>query len=206
LAQCSRWDDGRRCPAPAGKGTERDLERFLREFKELAAIYGEKAAALTPDVDSRPLVDHYTRVTQEQIDILSRQMMATYESASEELRAEVDQMLEMSAGVSLAAGAKGPMRGLRSVGAFAAAGPVLKLIKKIIRLLGEALGFTLPGVIDKFLELLDELFGEQAGAVSDAAAERSHRSEIRYMEAQYHLTRLVQLREGSNDREERNGA
>lgn len=179
-----------------GQQEQRDRARgYLREFRELAAIYGEKASSLAPDPDSRPLIDHYTRVVQEQISSLSRQVMETYEAASAELCSEVDDLLEMTAGRTLAAGAKGPMTTLRSLPAFAAAGPIFTLIKKILRLLVEKLGFSIPGVIDGLLELADEILGEQAGNVSEAAAERAHRSEIKYLEAQYHLTRLVQLKE-----------
>jgi hypothetical protein len=192
--------------APGSRDRDGGLGGFLESFRELAAIYGEKAASLAPDADSRPLVDHYTKVIQQQIGTLSRRMMSTYEDASQELKAEVDQMLDMTAGRMLAEGAKGPMTTMRSLGAFAAAGPIFTLIKKILKLLAEKLGVSIPTAIEILLEIIDELLGEQAGSVWEGAAERAHRSEIKYLKAQYHLTRLVQLRDGGGDRDERNGA
>ena len=76
---------------------------------------------------------------------------------------------------------------------------MLPTIKKIIRFLAEILGAQIPVLIDKLLELIDELAGNQAEQVSPKAAEQMHRAEVRFLEAQYHLERLVGVTEYVGD-------
>lgn len=195
---------------PGGSRTpERELDAYLRGFQQLAAAYGERAMALAPDSESRPLVAHYTRVLQEQIGAVSDQVRSMYDGASDQIRSEVDQLLRMTGARTLVEGAMGPMDSMRSTAAFLPMGPIFRLIKKILELVfeyllkGVQLPFDIP--IKKILELIDELFGEQATTVSDAAGERIHRSEVKFMELQYHMARVEQVDRATREREERNG-
>lgn len=195
---------------PPGGGTrdERELEAFLGGVRELAATYGERAMGLAAEPDTRPFVAHYTRVVQEQIGSLADQIVASVDDAPAEIRSQVDQILRMTAARTLVEGAMAPMKSMTSEAAFLPSGPLFRLIKKILDLILDFLlkkiGLTLPFSKDKLLELIDELIGEQANSVSDAAGERIHVSEVRALELQTHLARLEQAKGGTREREERN--
>jgi hypothetical protein len=180
------------------EGTE--LERYLRGFQELAALYGRRAVGFAPDPDNRSVIEHYATVVQEQIRGLSDTILTAYSQAPESLRDQVDQFLTISAGNTLVSGASDPMNRMSSALSFGHLGAIFTLIKKIIKLLWGLLHIHLPISIDDILHIIDEIIDAITGGFSAESSLHLHRTEIRYLEAQYHLTRLNQLtRNGSQD-------
>lgn len=171
-------------------GPDRPLEAYLNGFAALAAAYGAKAVDLAPEAENRPLATHYSAVLQEQIGVLRREVLSAYEEASDDVRGEVELMLEMSAGRTLVAGAMGPVTQVRSLIGFAGLGPIFELVKKLVKWLAEQLGIRIPRFLINLIDLIDELLRAIADIVSPLAGEIVHRSSIRYLESQYHLARL----------------
>ncbi len=77
----------------------------------------------------------------------------------------------------------------------AAVGTLLPLVKKILRFIVETFKVQLSFDLDKVLEFIDELATTAMDQVSPKGAEAMHRSEVRFLEAQYHLDRLAAVKE-----------
>lgn len=177
------------------KSSGNGVRDLFDAFEQVARLYGDRAADLVRETDSVPLVRHYTQVVAEQIRQLGGVFDAARSSASDDTLRRVDELLRLTAAQQLASGANEAIAAVNSPAGLALSANPLLLIKKIIRRLAKALGINLPGLVDVILELIDELIGGQAEAVSPAAADQIHRGEIRFLEAQLHLERLIQLQE-----------
>jgi hypothetical protein len=172
---------------------------FLDGTREVFSGFGSSAARLAGDAESTAIAEGLGAAIDEIFDGLNATLVRQYEAASDEVKGAVDAAVSLMAGKTLVTNVGRTAGSLASASALAGVGSVLPTIKKIIRFLAEILGAQVPVVIDKLLELIDELAGNQAEQVSPKAAEQMHRAEVRYLEAQYRLDKLVSVREGGGD-------
>lgn len=108
---------------------------------------------------------------------------------------EVEEILDALGADELVEGLNKALAEATSPADVAAVGTLLPLVKKILRFIVETFKVQLTFDLDKVLEFIDELATTAMDQVSPKGAEAMHRSEVRFLEAQYHLDRLAGLKE-----------
>lgn len=181
------------------KKASAEFATFLDGTRAVFAGFGSSAARLAGDAETTAIAEGLGTAIDEIFANLNRTLVAQYEAASDEVKGAVEAAVGLMAGNTLVASVGKTAGNVASSAALAGVGSVLPTIKKIIRFLAEILGAQIPVLIDKLLELIDELAGNQAEQVSPKAAEQMHRAEVRFLEAQYHLQRLVSVTESAGD-------
>jgi len=112
---------------------------------------------------------------------------------------EIQETLDSFGAGQLIEGLTGQLKAATSAADLAVIGTILPIIKKIIRFVVQIREVRLEFDLDRILEFIDELATTAFDLVSPKGAEAMHRSELRFLESQFHLDRLASLREAPAD-------
>lgn len=177
-------------PKPKRGKTSPSFEQFLKSTDALFVGFGESAANLAagfPAFVARVLSKGLATLWEKVRDALA----AAYGVAGEAAQEALEEALDMFGAHTLVEDLGKLLEEATTPEDLAAIGSLLPLVKKILRFTFEILKVPLPVDFDRILEFMDELATGQIEQVSPKGAEQMHRAEIRYLEAQYHLDKLV---------------
>lgn len=172
------------------KSTSANFERFLKSTDALFVGFGASAARHSSGFQLplvQGLLKSLGKTTRWILDTLRR----GFGVAGQNTQIAVEEALDMFGAITLVEDLAKLVEEATTPEDLAAIGALLPLVKKIIRFTFEILKVPLPVDIDRILEFMDEIATGQIDQVSPKGAEKMHRAEIRYLEAQYHLDKLV---------------
>lgn len=173
-------------PIDAKKETPLVIE-FFEEFETFVKSFVASADKSAEDEDERGVVQSLGPTLISQIAELKAYVIERSERASSAQRQEADVALRMSSGVQLAKNSKGLLGNIRSFIGSLGIGKIFEEIKKIVRLLFEAFGWSIPKWLNTLFTLIDEIAEAILGAKSPKLATALSR------QAQNYLGELTQL-------------
>jgi hypothetical protein len=169
------------------KRKDGQLEMFLSEFKELTIQTTKEALKLANDEDEKAVIEAFSPTLINQVTELNNFLLENSSRSSRQQIMEVEQVLKVTSGISLANNAKSIFPSLGSIIGKLGLSRIIKEIKKIVRAILEAFGIKLPKWIDALLNIIDEIFDAIFGAGSSKLAT------ILSIQEQNYLAELTQL-------------
>lgn len=176
------------------KKTEGQLEVFLSEFQDLTSKTVEQAVKQADDEDEKAVIKAFAPTLIGQVTELNNFILENAEKSSRQQKLEVEQVLKVTSGVSLAKNAKGLFPSIGSILGKLGLSRVIKEIKKILRMILEAFGIKLPKWIDALFNIIDEIFDAIFGAGSAKMATTLSIQEQNYLAE---LTQLAKLQQAN---------
>lgn len=176
------------------KKSKGQLEDFLSEFKDLATQITEQALKQADNEDEKAVIKAFSPTLINQVTELNNFILENANKSSRQQKAEVEQVLKVTSGVSLAQNAKGIFPSIGSVVGKLGLSRIIKEIKKIIRAILDALGIKLPKWLDALLNIIDEIIDAIFGAGSAKLATTLSIQEQNYLAE---LTQLAKLQEAN---------
>lgn len=173
------------------------LDNYVAATGQLLTGFSTRAASLVP-AEAQPIVELLARTIGNSMSFLGKTIesaLASGGAAADEIQEALD---SFGAG-ELLEDLNKRLEEATTPADLAAIGTVLPLIKKIIRFIVDIFKLQLPLDLDKILEFIDELATTSIDFASPKGAEAMHRSEVRFLEAQFHLDRLGSLQELPDD-------
>lgn len=175
-----------------GSVADNPLKTFMSEFQELLNLIPREAEAGADDADVQTVIKSFAQVVRNQSETLSDYLVGTYDRASKQQKLDVDQVLLMTSGEELATNGKAMLPSIGSIAGKLGLSRVVKEIKKIVRLVIDALGIALPRWMDGLLNLMDEILDAILSAGSAKLATTLSIQEQNYLAELTHLARLQQ--------------
>jgi hypothetical protein len=139
------------------KNTENILEQFLTEFESLVTGISEEALKNATDEDEKAVIQSFTPSLNNQIFELNQYIRESSKKSSRQQKRNVDEVLKVSSGLSLAKNAKGIFPSIGSLVGKLGLDRIIKEIKKIIYAILDIIGIKLPKWLDKIINLIDEI-------------------------------------------------
>ncbi len=173
------------------------LDEFLNEFQSLTANITKQALTYADDEDEKAVISAFSPTVINQVRELNGFIRENVGKASRQQLSEVDQALQVTAGASLTKNAKSIFPSLGSVVGKLGLSRIIKEIKKIIRIILDALGIQLPSWIDALLNIIDEIFDAIFSAGSSKLATTMSIQEQNYLAE---LTQLAKLQQANQFR------
>jgi len=180
-------------PNSKRKSTSGNFEQFLKSTDALFVGFGAAAAHHSSGFPQFSLVA-LSRALAFSWGKVRDTLAAAFAAAGFVSQTAVEEALDMFGANTLVEDLRKLIEEATTPEDLAAIGSLLPLVKKIIRFTFEVLKVPLPVDIDRILEFMDEIATGQIDQVSPKGAEKMHRAEIRYLEAQYHLDKLVRVK------------
>ena len=176
------------------KKTDGQLEVFLKEFQDLATQITEQAFKQANDEDEKAVIKSFSPTLISQVTELNNFILENASKSSRQQKAEVEQVLRVTSGLSLAQNAKGIFPSIGSVLGKLGLSRIIKEIKKIVRAILDALGIKLPKWLDALLNIIDEIIDAIFGAGSAKLATMLSIQEQNYLAE---LTQLAKLQQAN---------
>lgn len=176
------------------KKSDGQLEVFLSEFQELTSKTVEQALKQADDEDEKAVIRAFSPTLINQVSELNNFIRLNAEKSSRQQKSEVEQVLKVTSGVSLAQNAKGLFPSIGSVLGKLGLSRIIKELKKIVRMILETFGIKLPKWIDALLNIIDEIFDAIFGANSAKMATTLSIQEQNYLAE---LTQLAKLQQAN---------
>jgi len=176
-------------PPPPKK--ESLLQEFFNEFEDFVKSFVSAAVKTAEDEDERGLINTFGPTSISQIGELKSFVLQRAERASSAQRNEAEVALRMSSGIQLAKNAKGLLGNIRSFIGSLGIGKIFEELKKIVRLIIKAFGWTIPPWLDTLFVIIDEIVEAILGAKSQKLATALSRQAQNYLAEITHLERLI---------------
>jgi hypothetical protein len=171
-----------------------DLALFLNTFAQLPAVVGEALGVRATD-EERRILGAIIPVLATQLTNLANVLNEEAANMSVELAGRVNTLLTVTAAVPLAQSAMAVAGNLEQPVTMLALSDIAGIIKKIIHALADLFGISLPGIIARVLELIDELLNAGLGVGRPGlAAELIERHTLQIAS----LVELARLEEAGN--------
>jgi len=142
------------------KNESNPLESFLTNFGKFPQLIQEGMLRQSQDEDEKQLISGLGGVLQEQVSSLCEYTLKSSDFLSKQQTFEVQQVLRLTAADTLAGNAQKVAVNLSSTTAKVGAGGIFQELKKIIRMLLDAFGITLPKWLDALINLIDEILNK----------------------------------------------
>ncbi|UOX32987.1 hypothetical protein LXD69_13185 [Flavobacterium sediminilitoris] len=173
------------------------LEQFLNDFLDLTSGYTKKAIDYANDEDEKAVIRAFSPTLISQVTELNKYVKESVEQSSRQQIKEVNQIINITSGISLVQNAKGIFPSLGSLFGKLGLSRIVKEIKKIFRMILEALGIKLPKWLDALLNIIDEIFDAIGSAGSAKLATTFSIQEQNYLAE---LTQLAKLQQANQFR------
>lgn len=173
------------------KSTE-TVQTFLSNFSNLITNTTEQSIKLAQDEDEKAVIKAFAPTLIEEVNQLNSFILQYFKKSSLQQKAEIDQVIQISSGISLTENAKSIFPSLGSIIGKLGLSRIVKEIKKIIRMILDALGINLPKWLDAVLNLIDEILDAIFGAGSSKLATILSIQEQNYLSELTHLAKLQQ--------------
>ncbi|KIX22657.1 hypothetical protein SY27_02200 [Flavobacterium sp. 316] len=173
------------------------LEQFLNDFLDLTSGYTKKAIDYASDEDEKAVIRAFSPTLISQVTELNKYVKESVEQSSRQQIKEVNQIINITSGISLVQNAKGIFPSLGSLFGKLGLSRIVKEIKKIFRMILEALGIKLPKWLDALLNIIDEIFDAIGSAGSAKLATTFSIQEQNYLAE---LTQLAKLQQANQFR------
>lgn len=175
---------------------------FFDEFENFIKSFVGAADKSAEDEDERGVIQSLGPTLVSQIGELKTYVIGRSERASSAQRTEAEIALRMSSGVQLARNAKGLLGNIRSFIGSLGIGKILEELKKIVRLLVEAFGWSIPKWLDTLFTLIDEIAEAILGAKSTKLATALSRQAQNYLGELTQLERLKAAKVDGSDEDD----
>lgn len=176
------------------KKSEVNLNVFLTNFLDLTKKTTEHALKFADDKDEQSVIKAFTPTLINEINELNNYIKEAFGKSSLQQKAEVEEVIKISSGITLSENAKSIFPSLGSIIGKLGLSRIVKEIKKIIRMILDALGINLPPWLDAILNIIDEIFDAIFGAGSSKIATILSIQEQNYLAE---LTQLAKLQEAN---------
>lgn len=181
----------------AEKSVDTPLTQFFGEFRELVNLIPREIQTLQEDADEKAVVQAFAQTLYNQVDQLSDYVLGLVGRSSKQRQAEVQHVLLVTSGMTLVKEAKQMLPSIGSVAGKLGLSRVVKELKKIIRLILDAIGAPLPRWMDGLLNLIDEILDAILSAGSAKMATTLSIQEQNYLAE---LTQLAKLQQANQFR------
>lgn len=176
------------------KAEENLLSMFLGEFGKFAEQISEAALRQTEDEDEKAVIRAFAPSLVNQVSELSNFIREQAARSTKQQMAEVNQVLKLTSGVTLAQSAQGLLPSIGSVIGKLGIARILEELKKIVRGIFEAFNIKMPKWLELILLIIDELANTILSAGSAKMATTLSIQEQNYLAE---LTQLAKLQQAS---------
>ena len=180
--------------ANESKKTDGQLDVFLSGFQDLTSQIVEQAFKQANDEDEKAVIKAFSPTLVNQVTELNNFILENASKSSRQQKSEVEQVLKVTSGISLVQNVKGIFPSIGSTLGKLGISRIIKEIKKIIRIILDALGINLPTWLDGLLNIIDEIFDAIFGAGSSKLATTLSIQEQNYLAE---LTQLAKLQQAN---------
>lgn len=171
--------------------TEDDLlSRFLRDLEKLPRTITEGMLRQTENEDERMAIRSFATPMENQLSELAGFIRDRGRRVSAQQVQEANQVLRLSAAVTLVESGSGLAANLASPITKIALAGIVQMVKKIIKDLLPALGISLPGWLNVLLDLIDEVLNRLLSVGSPQLASILSKMERDYLAELTQLSRL----------------